>query len=582
MKGSQNIWTQNQPVAEYVARLNAAQQSEAPGKWLDELPLASSRYSGMVVAGVLHELPTHFGVKAERCVDTLERLREIALAAGASRECRAATLPLETEFRHAVRATDWLQLELARAWSRLAAELCADVRKADHDLMTHVIARALSAWHDAQQFRARLYHLPPRHFWGSVYALFGLAELYGVSRNGARNDNLPILSRFRRILLLSLAGTGHYCREDLDWLNGALGQYEGLAKLAPTNPNPRGPVDGVFVLDFKFDAPPRRYTPTTPTPSEPYWLLTRPLVDELTTDAAAGGISPVDAYRMRRLARVLVLPARRKSARNPAQYDTRGAVVGMESILSLLSDSVQGRFRSDATANSIRAQQSVQVTDGWVIPRVGAQTPGDGGRRVAFRSGERAERSEAEIETSLNEQYHSFRREDIWPEEGESEALGIAVVVEPTTVLNVNAHGCCLEWRDEKGSTLRVGEIIALARPNLDLQIGVVRWMDYAGMRNLTFGIEYLGSRPELVHVAFANAYDRGEKAIFLPADENLDKPPSLLVPSGRFRSGDWLLMERSDSRWRLHLRRAVEWTARADHFQMDNMTSVQVKMPIA
>lgn len=577
MKGNRNIWTQSQPVSEYVARLNAAQQSEAPGKWLDDLPMANARYSGAVVAGVLRELPTHFGVKAERCIETLERLREISQAAGASRACQAVTLPLEAEDRHAVRATDWLHLELARAWSRLAAELCADIHKADHDLVTHVIARALAAWHDAQRFRARLYLLPPRHFWGSVYALFSLAELCGVSRSAARNDNLPILSRFRRILLLSLAGTAHYSREDMDWLSGALSQYEGLAKLSPTNPNPRGAIDGVFTLDFKFDAPPRRYTPTSPLPSEPYWLLTKGLIDDLMTDAAVTGTSPADAYRLRRLARALILPARRKSKRNAAQYDTRGVVVGMESILTLLGDSVQGRFRSDATANSIRAHQSMQVTDGWVIPRVGTR----GNRKAASRHGEREERNEAEIVTSLTEQYHPFRREDIWPAGKDTESLGVVVVVEPATVLNVNAHGCCLEWRDEKESSLRVGDLVALARANLELQIGVVRWMDYASLRNLSFGVEYLGSHPELVHIAFASSSEWGEKAVYLPADENLDKPPSLLLPPGRFRSGDWLVMERSYSRWRLHLRRAVDWSARADHFHLDNITSLQVKMSI-
>lgn len=579
MANSHNRGTQNRPVAEYVARLSAAQQSEAPGKWLDELPLAGSRYSGAVVAGVLHELPSHFVAQAERCVETLGRLRDITQAAAAARECQAATLPLEAHVRHAVRATDWLHLELARVWSRLAAEVCADVAKADRDLVAHVIASALTAWHDAQLFRARLYHLTPGHFWISVYALFSLAERYGISHRGARNDTLPILSRFRRILLLSLAGTGHYSREDLDWLSGTLGRYEGLAELSPTNPGPDGTADGVFLLDFRLDAPPRRCTPTAPVPGEPCWLMTTGLRDDLLTDAAAGGASPLEAYRLRRLARVLGLPVRRKSLRNPAQHDTRGAVIGMESVLSLLSDSVQGRFRSDVTADSIRSHQVTEVTDGWVIPEVGAQGPPGG---VERRAVPRSERSEAEIDVSLSEQYHAFRREDIWAEESEVDSLGVAVVIEPTTELNVDAHGCCLEWLDEKGSILRVGEIIALVGANLDLQIGVVRWMDYAGMRNLTFGVEFLGRCPELVRVTFAGAHERSEKAIFLPADESVGKPPSLLLPPGRFRGGDWLLMERSDSRWRLHLRRTVEWAARADHFPVDNVTPVQVRMPIA
>jgi hypothetical protein len=114
------------------------------------------------------------------------------------------------------------------------------------------------------------------------------------------------------------------------------------------------------------------------------------------------------------------------------------------------------------------------------------------------------------------------------------------------------------------------------------LQVGVVRWMDYAGLRRLIFGVEYLGSRPEQVYLGFANAYDQGERVIYLPADENLDKPPTLLLPPGRFRSGDWLVMRSATGRWRLHLRRAVEWTLRADHYQMDNMTPLQVKTPVA
>jgi hypothetical protein len=278
---------------------------------------------------------------------------------------------------------------------------------------------------------------------------------------------------------------------------------------------------------------------------------------------------------------MLILPVRRKSMRNTAQYDTRGAVVGMEPILSLLSDSLLGRLRSDETAASIRDQNVIHLTDGWATPRIGIQPPVNGERRAVSQNAERMERSEAEIDFSLSEQHHPFLRKDIWSEETAPESLGVTVVIEPVTVLNINPHGCCLEWRDKKASSLRVGEIIALARANLELHIGVVRWMDYAGMRSLTFGVEYLGSHPELVRIAFAGASERGEKAVYLPADENLDKPPSLLLPSGRFRGGDWLVRERGNGRWRLRLRRAVEWSARADHFQMDNMTSFQVKMPI-
>ncbi len=115
-------------------------------------------------------------------------------------------------------------------------------------------------------------------------------------------------------------------------------------------------------------------------------------------------------------------------------------------------------------------------------------------------------------------------------------------------VINTGAGGYGLRWDSDETTGVQVGEAIALREKEYHeyyWRIGVIRWLQNSDERGLEIGVQLLA--PRSIVVSVETIHNRGHsqilpmEALMLPGMKTLQHPPSLLVPTGMFESGDVL-----------------------------------------
>jgi hypothetical protein len=115
-------------------------------------------------------------------------------------------------------------------------------------------------------------------------------------------------------------------------------------------------------------------------------------------------------------------------------------------------------------------------------------------------------------------------------------------------VVNTGAGGYGLVWDKDEASGVQVGEAISLREKEYNIhhwRTGVVRWLHNSEEHGLQVGLQLLAPRAIVVSVETIRNRSYSQimpmDALMLPGMKTLQHPPSLLVPTGIFRSGDIL-----------------------------------------
>ena len=128
-------------------------------------------------------------------------------------------------------------------------------------------------------------------------------------------------------------------------------------------------------------------------------------------------------------------------------------------------------------------------------------------------------------------------------------------------VINTGAGGYGLRWGSDESTNAQVGEVIALREKEYDIhhwRIGVIRWLQNSDEHGLQIGVQLLAPRAIVVSVETIRNRSYSQimplEVLMLPAMRTLQHPPSIITPTGIFRSGDILDIAMLDKKLHIEL----------------------------
>jgi hypothetical protein len=148
-------------------------------------------------------------------------------------------------------------------------------------------------------------------------------------------------------------------------------------------------------------------------------------------------------------------------------------------------------------------------------------------------------------------------------------------------VVNISAGGYCLRWNSDDTSRAQIGELIAIqefdAAGKFAWRTGVIRWMQFTRENGLEIGVQVISPK---VATATVQRINRPNELPFdcllLPGIKALKQPPSIILPSHAFASGDKLTVNHLEKKHNITLGEIGEHTGSFTQFTYRHTEDVQ------
>jgi hypothetical protein len=423
--------------------------------WVAALPRANAQATQIELSDALDSLAGQ-QLKGTQRLLVLEELRAVVLESVGllKRQYVGSALPLPGLKARASQQAETFQLDMAAAYRKAAAEICAPEGRIPM-LRGAAVAKALlrSAWHYSQaaDFAWRLYRAPAAGAWQGLHRVYRFAaeqrlENRPIDGAGAGSSE-TIQSLYVQAMLMSVAHPLAYSQAEQDTLWKLAREFSGLCALQAQAQN----AMAACVPEDADQGPGQRLDEE----SDPLWLdldaFRKEVADALAR--ARGGYADVMTGRglgirvaiemLQRLQRALGMAAARTHSRRLAGH-TLQTVFG----LSALHYYLTGRRDFDTFV-----------------------------RQVAMHE-------------------HHFHDRASWAVAGPD---GGKVPLYPARVLDQSLGGYRMSWDQAHQIRARVGELVGINFAedggDPDWMLGIVRWLRYEPGDALVAGIDLLSRR---------------------------------------------------------------------------------------
>ncbi len=456
--------------------------------WVAALPRANAQATQMELSDALDSLAGQ-RLKGTQRLLVLEELRPAVLESIdlLKRQFIGGALPLPGLKARAAQQAETFQLEMAGAYRKAAAEICAPEGRIPM-LRGGAVTKALqrSAWHycKAAELAWRLYRDPAEGVWQGLHRVYRFALEHRLeikpSEDDAPGNQATLLGLYVQALLMSVAQPLAHSQTEQDTLWQMAHGFSGQCALQSQVQH----ADAACVPEDSDQGPGQRLEEE----SDPFWLDMRAFSDGVT-----------QALSRSRDGRAEVIPG-------------RGLGVSV----------------------SIEALQRLQRAFGMAAARTHKRRLAGHTLQTVFGL------SAMHFYLAGRRDFESFLRQNAVHESREHNRNSWAVVgpdaakvpLFPARAIDHSLGGYRLAWDQAQNIRARVGELIGI---NLaedggdpDWMLGIVRWLRYEPGDSLAAGIELLSRRTTAIALCNARTDGRG-----------VEKPPIRAVALLAMRAGD-------------------------------------------
>ena len=423
--------------------------------WVAALPRANGQATQMELSDALDSLAGQ-QLKSTQRLWVLEELRPAVLESIdlLKRQFVGSPLPLPGLKARAAQHAETFQLDMAAAYRKAAAEICAPEGKIPM-LRGAAVTKALlrSAWHyrHAAEFAWRLYRAPSAGVWQGLHRVYRFAaerrlEARQIDDVGA-NQSQTVQSLYLQALLMSVAHPLAYSQTEQDTLRKLAKEFAGLCSLQSSAQNALAacvPEDADQGLGQRIEEE-----------SDPLWL-----------DLAAYKIEVDDALARVRDGYAEIIPGR-----SPGIRVAEDLLLRLQRAFGMAAARTHSRRFAGHTLQTVFGLSALHY----------------------YLSGRRDFETFIRQVTSHEHHYHDRAS---WAVSG-PEAAKVASY--PAKVLDQSLGGYRMSWDQAQQIRARVGELIGVNFAedggDPDWMLGIVRWLRYEPNNALMAGVDLLSRR---------------------------------------------------------------------------------------
>ncbi|RMG58311.1 MAG: hypothetical protein D6717_03140, partial [Gammaproteobacteria bacterium] len=520
-------------------------------RWIKELPLVNMGETARRFYDGLKQL-NRLDIPPKQRLEDMELMRETAhvILDHLGKHFVGRAMPLPPKSRKIAQFNQVLLVELAHGYKHILHDVANRQAKLDNKRLSLAIERALFYLDRSQVLAAQTYTSLPPQLWLEANQLYGFAERNGLSGRSIKEPYFDILKKcnaerlYIKMCLFAISRPEALHLGDARKLDGYLEYGCTLASLLTA---PRLDThESVFVVNIDSADPPQyRHLERLDSSEANRYLDVQKLREELQRqiDSQDTGTFTVVTEKAsisfdlaRRVLENWDSNAKRRFAR-AAREDTITTAIGLQQIWQAIEEDV----RDSGDANSSEAELTLQtipeeeqVKDWWNEPVVDLSDtihgqPANVWDMVA--SG-----------TVINDEYIKEKKQELEQLENPPRPESW----QEWKIVNASAGGYCLRWEEEGSSRAQVGELIGLRERegrDYEWRIGIIRWMSHNRYGHLEIGVQLLAPKTLTVEIDPPRALRREDlkpiPGLMLPGIRTIQQKPTIIVPGGRFRTGD-------------------------------------------
>ncbi len=519
----------------------------AAKKWQSELPLVNMGETTRLFYITIRALNRQ-PLPAKLRLELMELLHPTGLIVlqHLNKHLKVLTHPLSGKLRQISRLAEALMLELSVGYKHVVYAVSSDKEKLDNRSLALAVHRAMRFLELTLAHNARTYRAGARSTWHDLHRLEGFAEQFHLADTEIRDGMYSTITSstprdvYKQACLLAMSQpftlrTGEASRLQT--------YFEKACHLCDMKKSLIPDENGmVHVASLKSSEPPA-YIPladiTTFSNLRGFDVsrLISTLNDMLEDDGgndnlliAGKGDSRLEPSLIRRLIATWTTQEKRRYSRLLTNRDIVAAI-GIRNIIQAINADLNPELSKEELFDC------ESTTNGEVSPAF-----------AGFSEAVTEQFPHPDPDSSII--YHS-----------DLVGVGDAIADEPVIpksppppswqdwrVINTGAGGYGLAWKSDETTNAQVGEAIALREKEYNLyhwRTGVIRWLQNSDEHGLQIGVQLLAPRAIVVSVETIRNRSHSEilpmEALMLPGMKTLQHPPSVLVPTGVFQSGDIL-----------------------------------------
>ena len=520
----------------------------AAKKWQAELPLVNMGETTRLYYLTLRALNRQ-PLPAKQRLELMELLHPTGLIVlqHLNKHLKALTHPLSGKVRQIARLTEALMLEMSVGYKHVVYGVSSGKEKLDNKALALAVHRAMRFLELTLAHNARTYRCGARSTWHDLHRLEGFAEQFHLADTEIRDGMYTTITSstprdvYKQACLLAMAQpfklrTGEVARLQT--------YFEKACHLCDMKKSLIPDENGlVHVASLKSSEPPAYI----------------PLAD-ITT------FSNLRGFDLSRLISTLndMLEDEDNSGqyRIPAKGETRLETSLIRRLISTWTTQEKRRYSRVLTNRRIVAAIGIRN----IIQAINADINPELSKEEMFAcdalNGAEAETPAfAGFSEAITEQFAHPSPADSVIYHANLVNVGDDIDEEPVMrksppppswqdwhVINTGAGGYGLRWDSGDSTNAQVGEVIALREKEYNIhhwRIGVIRWLQNTDEHGLQIGVQLLAPRAIVVSVETIRNRSYSQimpmEVLMLPGMKTLQHPPSVLAPTGVFRSGDIL-----------------------------------------
>ncbi len=538
----------NLHLPQFTASADAIEQSpnslRAVRRWKSELPLVNMGETTRLFYLTLRVLNRQV-LTARTRYEIMEELRPTAriVLEHLERHLRSISHPLRGKVAQIAKLNEALLLEIAVGYKHIVHDIVNRAEKVDAKVLPSSVHRAMRFLQGSLALKARIYQLGSRSAWHDLHRLQGFAEHQQIALKDVDDDfystidTSTITDVYKQTCLLAMS---HPLRLRTGEAEKLQIFYETACHLVALKKSLTPDEHGmVHVVSLKSAEPPD-YIPLaniTTFSNLRGFDLTRLLgtLQDMCMDDAEHAPPPQPGFSkvrlekplLQRLIEIWTTEEKRRFSR-VATHRNIITAVGLKNIIAAIHADMHPEMDPEE-----------QFDMGPLYTENGPELSSDPSSAVYAGN----------LQDQMDSVYHAdLLLDDTPPFEDESQKKPLPQSWQEWQVINTGAGGYGLIWNRDLATAVQVGEVIALREKEYAVhhwRTGIVRWLHNSEERGLEIGVQLLA--PRAIVVSIETIMNRGYReilpmdALMLPGLKTINQPPSLMVPTGVFDTGDVL-----------------------------------------